>query len=168
MGLFGRDTNKGEIIQSLNVSYFSGISDYIVGAAVHLTLQEDKLLIKSRAYKLPPASLQYQQITSAGITKGSYIVEKDSSVVENAVVGGLLFGGLGAIIGGMSGAAGKKKLNGEFLILNYKPSDSETIKVISFQIVGASIGKKNFLEELCKRAKIEVESDGSSQNEIKL
>lgn len=168
MGLFGRDKNQGKAIQHLNVSYFSGIPDYIVDAALVLTLQEDKLLVRSLVYKLPPASIKYTQIKNVGLTKGSYIVEQDNNVAERAVVGGLLFGGLGAIIGGMSGVGGKKRLNGEFLIINYKPIDSESVKVLSFQIVGASIGKKKFSDELCRRANIEVTKYEAAQDEIKL
>ena len=168
MGLFGRDASNGKTIRSLNVSYFSGIDKYIIDAAVHLTLQDDKLYIESRAYKLPPASIQYSQIVSAGISKGSYIVEKSDNVIGGAVAGGLLFGGIGAIIGGMAGAGGKKKLNGEFLVINYRPLGMDDVKVVSFQIVGASIGAKKFLEELCKKAEIEYVKNDASQEEIKL
>lgn len=48
-------------------------------------------------------SLKYSQIKNVGIYTEKEIIEKSKSVIGRATVGGVLFGPLGAIIGGISG-----------------------------------------------------------------
>ena len=70
----------------------------------------------------------------------------------NELVGGVLLGPLGAIVGGMSGIGNKTKSNTHyFMVINYKSNTEET-KVLSFEIVGASLHWSDFIKEL--RSKI--------------
>ncbi|MPN33669.1 hypothetical protein SDC9_181160 [bioreactor metagenome] len=64
----------------------------------------------------------------------------------------MLLGPLGVIVGGMSGIGNKQKLETHYyMVMNYKSRDEE-VKVLSFEIVGASLHWSSFVEEL--RSKI--------------
>jgi len=58
------------------------------------------------------------------------IQQKDKSVIGRAIVGGVLTGGIGAIVGGMSGLNNQKLINKYCFIINYW--DIETKKPVSF------------------------------------
>lgn len=62
------------------------------------------------------------------------VLEANKSVIGRAVVGGLLLGGLGAIVGGISGVGTKRKKGktNNYLIINYLNKDNEP-NVISFK-----------------------------------
>lgn len=79
-------------------------------------------------------SINLCQIMNIGIKTESEIIEQNKNVIGRGIVGGLLFGGLGAIIGGISGTGTKKKrINHKYLIINYKNS-SEELCVMSFKV----------------------------------
>ncbi|WP_226890211.1 hypothetical protein [Paraclostridium dentum] len=74
--------------------------------------------------------------------------EKEKSVVGRVVIGGVLLGPLGAIVGGMTGI-GSKTTSKNYIIINYKYLNDE-LKILSFEIVGASLHWTSFVEELNK------------------
>lgn len=78
--------------------------------------------------------LNVDQLTGINSFTDVQIQEANKSVVGRAAIGGILFGGLGAVVGGMSGLSSKKKRKyRSFLVLNYRSSDTEEIKVLSFE-----------------------------------
>ena len=63
---------------------------------------------------------------------------------------------MGAIVGGMSGIGNKTKSSKHyFLVVNYKSSNSEEAKALSFEIVGASLNWDSFVKELKTKIKVE-------------
>ena len=107
--------------------------------------------MKARAFKKPTVFLQLEQITGVVVISEKDIIEKSKGTVGRAVVGGVVLGPLGVIIGGMSGIGNKKKNETHyFMVVNYKSKDEE-IKVLSFEIVGASLHWSSFVEEFRKR-----------------
>lgn len=93
-------------------------------------------------------SINLSQITNAGIKTESEVIEQNKSVIGRGIVGGLLFGSLGAIIGGMSGTGTVKRYrNHRYLIINYRNSSGE-LSVISFQIP-ICVGLNNLINYLC-------------------
>lgn len=150
MGIFKR--NK---LRSVNVSSFDGIEVLPRGLAIKLIADDDnnEILIKSRVIKKPEVHLKYDQITGINAITEKEILEKNKSVVGRAVLGGVLLGPLGAILGGMSGIGSKEKTDTHyFIVINYKSKDDD-IKVISFEVVGASIGWDKFIDHI--RGKID-------------
>lgn len=151
--IFGKKNKSGN--RSVNLSFIDGIESYSKGIAVELSMDDkDKCLtIKSRAFKDKPViKLKYEQIVAVNVVTEKEIIESDKSVVGRAVVGGVLLGPLGAIVGGMSGIGNKTKSNTHyFMVINYK-SNAEETKVLSFEIVGASLHWADFIKEL--RSKI--------------
>ncbi|MBN3409939.1 hypothetical protein CJF15_12580 [Clostridium botulinum] len=156
MGIFSRKNKNGN--RSVNLSFVDGIEGYGKGLAVELSINTEKecLTIKSRVVKRPEINLKFEQITGINVVSEKDIIEKNKSTVGRAVAGGVLLGPLGAIIGGMSGIGNKQKSETHYyMVINYMSKDKE-VKVLSFEIVGASLHWSSFVKEL--RSKINVET----------
>jgi hypothetical protein len=85
-------------------SYLS--DDFLTGIAINE--KEQKLAIFKRSSikeELSPALFKFDDILEVGIKEDNTIVTHTSkrSSIGNAVAGGVLFGGIGAVIGGLSG-----------------------------------------------------------------
>ncbi|WP_195430890.1 hypothetical protein [Clostridium sp. D46t1_190503_E9] len=148
MGIFSKKNKSGN--KSINLSFVDGIEGYGKGLAVELSLNLDNecLTIKSRIVKKPDINLKFVQIIGVNVVSERDIIEKSKSVAGRAVVGGVLLGPLGAIVGGISGVGNKQKSETNYyMIINYKSKEEET-KVVSFEIVGASLHWSSFIEEL--------------------
>ncbi|MBY6844875.1 hypothetical protein HYI19_08680 [Clostridium botulinum] len=156
MGIFSRKNKNGN--RSVNLSFVDGIEGYGKGLAVELSINTEKecLTIKSRVVKRPEINLKFEQITGINVVSEKDIIEKNKSTVGRAAAGGVLLGPLGAIIGGMSGIGNKQKSETHYyMVINYMSKDKE-VKVLSFEIVGASLHWSSFVKEL--RSKINVET----------
>ncbi len=156
MGLFGKKNKKGD--RSVNLSFVNGIEGYGTGLAIELSINTEKecLTVKSRVVKKPEVNLKFEQITGVNVVSEKEIIEKSKSVAGRAIAGGVLLGPLGAIVGGMSGIGNKQKSETHYyMVINYKSRERE-IKVLSFEIVGASLHWSSFVEEL--RSKINAET----------
>lgn len=117
--------------------------------AYEIMLFQDYLQIKQKVGGKADATLKYSQITDVFYGHKTEIVEKHGSPIGRAVVGGLLFGGAGAIVGAMT-ADKKVKENHLYFIISYKSSSGED-KYIQFEDTrmykGNKLAKK--LMELC-------------------
>lgn len=54
--------------------------------------------------------MEYSQIADISIIRKDEMIQKQKSVIGRALVGGMLFGGVGAVVGGMSGIGNKEKI----------------------------------------------------------
>lgn len=79
-----------------------------------LSLDNDCVLIKNLLGKF---SIPYEQITDVYYGLQSEIVEKSKSVIGRAVAGGILFGGVGAVVGAVSGVGNKSKTVKKFVFI---------------------------------------------------
>ena len=157
MGIFGKKNKDGS--RSVNLVYVDGIESYNKGTSIVLSLDDENknMQMKARVYKKPPVFLNFGQIIGVGVISEKDIIEKSKNTVGRAVAGGVVLGPLGAIIGGMSGIGNKKKNETHyFMVVNYKSKDEE-IKVLSFEIIGASLHWSSFVEEFRKRIPVKKE-----------
>lgn len=120
------------------------------GLMVDVALFDDHLELKAPLTGAP-ISLNYSQITDIYYGIEDEIVEKNKSVIGRAVVGGLLFGGVGAIVGAASGTGKKEKKVRRFLfVISYTSSTGEDA-FLQFEDTrlykGVKLSKK--LKELC-------------------
>lgn len=115
-----------------------------------VALYDDHLTIKIPLGK-QEATLKYSQITDVFYGMETEIVSKSKSVIGRAVTGGLLFGGIGAVVGGISGTGTKEKKERHFyFVISYTSSTGED-KFIQFEDTrlykGSKVAAK--LKELC-------------------
>lgn len=87
------------------------------GSIIAIKKEELGILITAPIQKYE-IRLDYNQIIS--ITGYNYKEEisKNKSVIGRAVLGGILTGGIGAVVGGMSGIGSRKKVN-QYRLLKY-------------------------------------------------
>lgn len=147
MGLFTK--TKGSIISDafkLCETHANLTKDLMYDVALY----DDHLTIKV-AFGKQEATLKYSQITDVFYGLETEVTQVSKSVIGRAVAGGLLFGGVGAIVGGISGAGTKAKKERKFyFIISYTSSTGED-KFIQFEDTrlykGAKVAAK--LKELC-------------------
>lgn len=160
MPIFGSKDKDGN--RSVNLMMVDGIPSFSKGVvdkpAVNVTMLDDRIVIKARIGRYAPVELRYTQIVNAAAVTEKEIIEKEKSVIGRGIVGGLLFGRLGAQVGAMSGIKGTKKKveSHRYVVINYTPSDGGDVKVISFEIVGATMGIDKFMADV--RAACGIES----------
>lgn len=163
MAIFGnKDKNGNFTINFVTVQDTILQRDSKISLAISVTLLEDKIEFKERAFKTPPTYLMYNQITKAEVISSTEIEEKNKSVAGRAIVGGLLLGPLGAIVGGIDGTGKKvKKELKVYFVFNYKSSDGEE-KTLPIEVCGATFGLEKFkkaLKEKCPQLNNEVKNE---------
>ena len=104
MGFFSK--TKGSIISD----YFKLMYDVgglTAGNVVEVALYDDRLEVKDMMKH--SASLSYSQITDVFHGLKTEITQVSKSSIGRALAGGVLFGGVGAIVGAVSGTGTKEK-----------------------------------------------------------
>lgn len=127
-----------EIEKFTGLQYMDGLKGVEVKSFFNLYANKDKLIIRSdsvtgkgleKVFEIPSERIkQYAVITEKEIKQSK------KSVVGRAVVGGLLLGGIGAVVGGMSALPGDGVKEGKeqlFFIINYIDANGE-VAAISF------------------------------------
>lgn len=153
MGIFNKDNS---IIKD-NFKLVQSVGGLPEGNMYVLSLYDDKLTIKAPLIKTT-VELNYSQITDVFYGLETEISTHNKSVIKRALVGGLLFGGLGAVVGAVDGTGTKeKKSNHFYFIISYKSSSGEDA-YIQFEDTrlyqGAKVAKK--LKELCNIKDVEI------------
>lgn len=147
MGFF--KSKKGSIISDCFQSV-DKIGNYGAGIMLEVSLYDTYLTISCIGGK-QEITLNYNQITDVSYGAKTEIKEKNKSVIGRALGGGLLFGGVGAIVGAVSGTGTKEEKEIHFyFIISYTSQDGED-KFLQFEDTrlykGSKLSKK--LKELC-------------------
>lgn len=147
MGFFS--SKKGSIISE----YFMLLQDvaqFKSNNAVNVVLYDDYLELTAPMSK-QPVTLNYNQITDVYYGIEAQITEKSKSPIARAVVGGLLLGGVGAVVGAASGTGAKQKKEYKHLfVISYTSSSGETAFLLfedTRKFKGEKLARK--LKELC-------------------
>lgn len=148
MGFF--KSTKGSIISD----YFKLTQDVAQLKADNMydvALYDDYLEIAGKV------KLKYSQITDVYYGLQTEITEKSKSVIGRAVAGGLLFGGVGAVVGAVSGTGSKDVKTKKFMFIISYTSSSGDDAFISFEDTRMYKGVKvaNKLKELAKIGEVE-------------
>lgn len=152
MGFFTK--TKGSIISDA-FKLCEAHANLQAGLMYDVALYDDHLTIKLPFGGKQEATLNYSQVTDVFYGMETEIVEKSKSVIGRAVAGGLLFGGVGAVVGGISGTGTKEKKERHFyFIISYTSSNGED-KFIQFEDTRLYRGTK-VASELKKRCNINV------------
>lgn len=122
--------------EAIDLIYYEGIDFYSKEIEVTISLDDEnnRLTITPKYAKVSPVHLAYDQITKCATINNEMVTEKNKSVVGRAIVGGVLTGGLGAIVGGMTGIGSKKKVKKiYYFVINYINKEGDT-SVLSFRV----------------------------------
>lgn len=134
--------------------YVEGIPYLSEGQECDLIVDNEKLSI---IHKDRTLNISLEQIVNASLLTKKEAITKNKSAVGRGIVGGVLTGGVGLLLGGLSGVGTKvKNKSNYFLIINYKPKDSEEIKIITFGLLAQD---NRFVKALTKRLTIEKNVD---------
>ena len=148
MGFF--KSRKGSIISDC-FKILHPLGRISEGLMVEVALYDDHLELKAPFMGGQPITLNYSQITDVYYGIEDEIVEKNKSVIGRAVVGGVLFGGVGAIVGAASGTGKKEKKVRRFLFVVSYTSLTGEDAFLQFEDTrlykGVKLSKK--LKELC-------------------
>jgi len=87
----------------IGLDHLGGIPGVKQGEQVIIYFYPDKFTINEKQI------IPLIRITNVKVLEESKISEKQKSVLKRAIAGGILFGGVGAVIGGMSGIGTKQK-----------------------------------------------------------
>ena len=158
MGFFS--SKKGSIISD-NFMLLQDVAHFKKGWSIEVALYEDHLTMKSIGSKLSPIDLSYSKITDVYHGIEAELTEKKKSVIGRALVGGALFGGVGVVVGAVSGSGTKQtKEYKTYFIISYKTAD-ESDAFLQFEDTrkynGAKLAQK--LKELCRFDKTEEVSE---------
>jgi len=110
---YHRTQKKKGIIKSTPFKHIDGIKSLSNGIDVNISFNENSVSIDNITYKL-------SSIKSLEINSSKELVDKENNVISRAVIGSI-FGGVGAIVGGMSGInnGGKETRLMHYLIMNF-------------------------------------------------
>ena len=73
-------------------------------------------------------NISLKDIVNVAIISDKELIEKDKSVIGRGLVGGVLFGGVGLLLGGLSGVGSKSVMqNVDYLVINYKDNDEDKV-----------------------------------------
>ena len=136
MGLFGK--KKGSVISDY-FKMLEPVGSIKEGNMVEVALYPDHLEISYVG--IAPISLSFSKITDVYYGIETEMVNKPKSVIGRAVTGGLLFGGVGAIVGAVSGTGEKqKKVYRTLFVVSYTSNGEE--KFLQFEDTRKYRGKQ--------------------------
>lgn len=110
------------------VSNTTGINVIPHGVFLTVSLNNDSITIENSDMSF---TLEKSQIKSSGFFTEQDVTSKNKSVVGRSIAGGLMFGEMGAIIGGLSGVGNKNKtIHKKFVFITYQSSDKTDCGVV--------------------------------------
>lgn len=158
MGFFKK--KKGSVI-SEHFKLLENVAMFSKGYMYEVALYDTYLEITSLQKKT--VTLNYNQITDVFYGGKTELIQKPKSVIGRAVVGGVIFGGVGAIVGAASGTGTKTgKKTHLYFIISYTSSDGED-KYIQFEDTRVYKGLK-----LSKRLKELTHVESAPTSDIQL
>lgn len=96
--------------------------------------------------KRPIKIIALNDISNVAVISDTELIQKDKSVIKRGLVGGVLFGGVGLLLGALDGVGSKtKEQNIDYLIINYKENNED--KVINVY-ANSGVIDKSFLKGL--------------------
>ncbi len=145
-----KDKNDNRCVR---FSYIRGIPGLftIPQEVVDVTIDKEQgqLFIQSALHKNKSASLALDKITDVRSIKTIETFYKQKNIIGRALAGGVLGTHTGMVLGTLSGIGKKKKNRLHHCIVISYHSDNITKKIL-LEVVGASIGWRDFVAELPK------------------
>lgn len=115
-----------------------------------------KLSLYQRGFTAGDLRVNYNQVVHWKITDSESIMESDKSPLLRAALGGVLLGGFGAVVGGISGLSKKQRSYDRLLSVTiYKPSSDSFVKYhIAYNFKKSHQTVLGFFNEINKAKKL--------------
>lgn len=112
-GFFLKDQVKLLFVEELNVDIKSPTCVAV------LDVLKNGIRLRVKKENRGKRDIHFSQITSFELIESSHIAKEDKSLLGRALVGGVLLGGVGAVLGGMTGFGSKSKSYSFALKISY-------------------------------------------------
>jgi len=138
-GLYISNQKRKGIVKFIQFKHINGIDELAKEIDVRISFEESKLKIDN--IKIPIYSIDKLEISSS-----KQLVEKDKSVINRAIIGSAM-GGVGAIVGGISGINDGTKITKLMYYLTITFKDN-SIAIFSFNRDGDRFDVENVIKRL--------------------
>jgi len=127
------------IVKSISFKHIEGINRLAKGIDVKISFNKETI-------KIDDITIPISKIDRLETISSKQLVDKNGNVVGGAILGGLLAGGVGAIVGGLSGVGnGKVTQLVHYLTIFFKDNSSA---VFSFNGYSNKFGLKNAFKRI--------------------
>lgn len=126
MGLFKKN-KKYDCRFTGKVSETTGTNIIPHGVFLTVTLTGDSVIIDNSDMSF---TLEKSQITNSGFFTEQDVISKNRSVIGRSIAGGLMFGEMGAVIGGLSGVNNNKTIHKKFVFITYQSSNNTDCGIV--------------------------------------
>lgn len=117
---------KEKVYYNIAVNHYEGLGIKVDGSCF-IKLTNYHLQICDYAKRII-LNIDLKNIVNAAVISDKELIEKDKSVIARGLVGGVLFGGVGLLLGGLSGVGSKHKNKQiDYLIVNYKDNGEDKV-----------------------------------------
>lgn len=141
MGIWGADTSMYN--WAVRFSFAGGTTMFGVGELVTVATdpKEQRVAIFDTRTGEKIVYIAYAQLCGVHRTNEVSTVQKGKSVIGRGAAGGLLFGPVGAVVGGLSGTGKKtKKEVKTYLIISFHPTERATeVQELAFGVTQATM-----------------------------
>ncbi|TPG71140.1 hypothetical protein EEL31_23720 [Brevibacillus laterosporus] len=144
--------------------HVTGLENIQQGEEVNFSAYKDKIVINNKI------TLPLQRVKKTQVYDGQQILEYEKSVIKRALIGGLITGGIGAIVGGLSGIGTKKKVQ-ELVYLSVEfVNKNEQEQALLFAVADPSLTVQGTLNQMSKKFNkiIGYKPEGDSKGQIVL
>lgn len=158
MAVFGNKDRDGRTLANFSAASVPGIEP---GWAVEAVLDDRALVVRPRVAKQPEAVLPYEKISAYELRTAEKTSERRKSAFGRALAGGLLFGPVGAVAGGVDGSIPERKRSERTCLAVECDGQGPVV----LEVVGATVGLRGFLDALGERAPWAApDGDGEKRN----
>lgn len=157
MGIFNGKSKTGN--RFIRLAYVDGIQGMSPKEQITLTHDRSKGILEIKVFlsRQAPYTLSTAKITNIEYITDREIYEKGKSVIGRAAAGAVLFGNLGAVIGGISGTGKKTKSKlHHYIVITYISNGTE--KLIAFEEETPQIGILKMISEIKQDAGVQPQN----------
>jgi hypothetical protein len=150
--------NREKLLDSIDVSYLSGLSYFKEKENVTLNLYEEKLTINKNLI------LPLDRIKDIFIKEETNMRYEDKSTIGRSIVGGIIAGPIGAVVGGLSGL-GRKEIQDTIRYLKIIYIDKDNNHNILYFIIYSNCGYTQAVQRFVDKLKKKLDLNKNYQIE---
>lgn len=153
MGIFNKKDKDGNFAPIAR--HIAGLPNYTNTDAVCITVRQDvrSLVFKDKTSfkkeKMNDITLSFDKIIGADFITQEELAK--ASTIGRAVIGGILFGGVGAVVGAISANGNQKTKKKNFFAISYMADSGEEKTLLFDEKFEGSFKLKKVINDMCKK-----------------